>query len=468
MENPKKNIISITILVGIASFFSPSIQIAIQGAVNMIASGRSPVRIYLILVWFLVLFILPKKNRDLGVFKRNLPVLSLGVTFLIGAITQIWFTYSHDLSWKAYSILIHGNEMTSTGLSHNHFGKSIIGPIFSFISNRFETFDPGIGIAAFTPFVFELTLLISILVCVYSLIQFVRNSITSLSNEDTTLLRKICAFTIVSFMSLKVAVDGGFFATHGVLSLGLLYALTRNNSRQFWNISTSALMAQFLLYALLYWSGLYIEENTPLLFALQSLGSYCLVSWLVGPKHIKETDTARVPRFGINKIVLVGFIAILGISIANSLSILSYRGLPADQSIIASYNTNVPDSFKRKGSIGEINLYVYTGEKTVGDIIESEHMLDNLYPVSVPWKTCLPLQPAQEISFDIQSTASLANVENKNVRIYLDLIKSQTSENTWSGRLFVPACTPRIVSILTETLREAGATHAIISNIHGI
>ncbi|MDP1624795.1 MAG: hypothetical protein Q8L64_03395 [bacterium] len=410
----------------------------LHGAVNMFGGGRSMVRIALFAVFFLIAFAIAWRKPGAGArpFGRA-PFVFLSIALIVGAAMQISFAYRIGISPFEYALVISGPEVTSTSLMHNHFGKAAVGDLANmFVPGGFEKIDPGSAIASVAPISGKIAFgaaLLALLAAAF--ISFKRNLPTERRFSYAL------GFSALLLVAVKTALDGGILAEHGVIALGLLLAIASTNARSFWRVASISLVVQFLFYAIMQMSGLYTQSGeTWLLYSLMSLGAWCFVTFFISRSAFPEPETSRL-----RTICAWTFTAVLIVSAFSQLHLISYRNLSAYGAKVATYIQHDDPLYVLERQIGDIFIYEYKGERKVGDIIAENKMLDNTYPVSVPWMTCLPTAPATEISFVVRGFDGVAEAQS----------------------IYMPACTPRPVSILHETIKGRGET-VIITNIQGL
>lgn len=417
---------------------SSAAVILLHGAMNMFGSGRSLARAFLFAAVFVLSWLLVRKAQTgaPGKFGKA-AAIALGVVLVLGASMQLWFSHRLGVSPFAYTVVIQGPEVTSTSLLHNHFGKAAFGDLARALRPAgYERLDPGSAIASVAPLALKAAFSVSL--AIFLLVAFASYR---RSAPEKRRLSYALGFSALALVATKTAVDGGIFAEHGVLGVGLFLALSMSNPKAFWRAATLSLAAQFLVYATINASGLYASsDETWLLYALMSLGTWCFACYFISRSLFPGAERRLL------KVCSFGWVAVMAVSALSQLQLVSYRMLPADGARVATYAEQKGPSYALIGKVGSLFTYEYTGPKTVGRVIDDNGALDNTYPVSVPWKTCLPTGPSQKISFierDVEGGSSTPR------SLYLD------------------ACQPRPVSFLQESVNRDGGI-IVVTDIQGL
>ncbi len=197
--------------------------------VNFFANGKSEMKIYLFLAYFILLFIgflysksyINKKNKN---YRKNILVLIFSL-FLLNLGSFFYFYKINDIPYLSTIYVYNNNEISSTNILHNHTLKSPIG----FILNKVginpvnEYVDTGY---AFTSFFNPLFLYLIILLVSLLIIYIFKYVISSKLN-----FRQFAILAIISFSLIKNIFDGGFFHTETILALTVFLIILTNKSK---------------------------------------------------------------------------------------------------------------------------------------------------------------------------------------------------------------------------------------------
>lgn len=448
----------------------PWLLALLHAVVDIFAGGRSMVKVlaffaYLILLLGITTWHKQDSNYTTPKWLAVVLLSMLGLGLVLNLGTEIALRRSHNFSLSDYIILVDGQELTSTKLTHSHSLKGAIGLLVEKLGyTSFENLDVGLPLTHLVPtWLLILVLVIAITGCLLALLLFSR-----LISRHQGWRKWVFLFlyAIASFSLVKNIFDGGLLNYETLVAatiLALLISTTWCWAR--W-IAICLGIAFIPLQASLWFSGLYQsygELQRIILHSAAFAGSSGVLLWAFLHKSWNRT------------IVLTGILALIvtGFSLSIELSMLSYRHISLthkDTATVGSYKPITDTGFTEYARIGMLHLYKFQPSQTtsVGKLLDTYHLLDNFLPIAVPWKTCQPHAIPTQYNFTLTTTTPLAahTVEIKDIEADTPkLLSSQTGKLTYGLTFRLGQCVPRQVNVIAESIRELGADKFIISHL---
>lgn len=446
----------------------------IHACINIIAEGRSTVRIFALIAFFIVLYLLHilskkkwflsqrAKNVTDAVFsKRNL-LFGFIILFFIGFAGFVFLSQSHHIALNDFLVTFNNSELSTSRFVHNHVLKGIVALTLNSFgqSGVYENMDAGTAHIGLLPHLyFGISLFLFLLIGLSVFVYFYR---TTNRYQGVKALGYGIAYGLLTFSLLKTVIDGGLFHEKTLIALGfLLILLYTNRLTQVYRRTLYLLGGYCVYFALLWWGG-FVSTWAELL-------SHFYAGILFGLLIICALYLFYVGRFTRTFVLLFIFFIIAAIpSIKKDTAIAEYRNISLAQGgYVALYQT-VPDYIPLT-TIGGLHLYQIPANqtKTVGDVLNTNNLLDNLYPISVPWETCFPSGRPIHYTFNIVAHTPMFRdvVNDKNIVVHTFKKISDKPFPTYFIDLELPACYPRQLNVIEELLKSTGADDFIMYNL---
>jgi hypothetical protein len=426
----------------------------IHSFVNIFAGGRSEVRIYLFILYTILLgIIFFFSKHTFKTLKWKWFGLTLLLMYLYGLLLHIFYAFSFNLRLTDFFITGHNGEISSSVLWHTHLAKGVIGQIFSYFGKtQMPTLDAGgayIGILPSPVFLFG-TVLFTTLV-IQTIFYF--GGSFKLLLVDKTKRQKIFLFwgyTIITFSLLKTSIDGGIFNhSFGVGIIFIALFILRLKKKTIINyyfviifISMLLMLFSLCIDSFVYGAGLDIAY-----IAVLSLFYAVLL-------HGSEEKI----RYQIFIPLLILFMTGWWVASARDRDIYNYSKilLPSGQQIY-TYNENT----------NEVEASKIAQAESVAQHAEQLNKNVTYAPITVPGITCMPTAPYQEFLATIISLKPISQDSFINSH-YLE-IKNETSKperNIWKTNItvFTNPCLPETLSVIDGLLRNNSINTYLLVN----
>ncbi len=452
---------AVGVLVLILASIFPRLLICLHELLNVFASGRSPIRIYLFFGYvFLLLSLIQryvfveKIEKFFNTKLSRITLYFLIITFVFNFFHFAYFAHSHNLPLNTYLIAGSGEEITSSRLVHNHMGKIVIAPLVALFSDLVENADPGLGIYHFVSV--YIALFYGVLVCICFVLVVLL--FTSRVVEEKKPILYTVLYAILSFTLIKSLIDGGLFTETAFFALISFVFLIKKerNWYWFWLMVIGAFLVQFIFY----FFGFYTDLNE---FNTHSFKSFVFITLIVSLLYYylqKSLNRLSVLLF------ILSLIAVISVVLVGILNTFMYRAVSFGngQAIVGLYS--LPKKIKGTNEFNVGNLKFYRIESTgkVGDVLDSENLLDNFNPVSVEWKTCFPKSQQQKISFVVDSKDQLLR-DSFFDKMFVFKITKTTIPFRYEAVAVIEPCVPRSLNVVDELLKQAGLHTYILSKI---
>ncbi len=352
-------------LAGALAVFSGGFLSFLHHYVNIIATGRSDVKVLGLLFWLFLIFTLPlfKAFRSGGRIDKGLleRLVVLGVVIsLIGTVLSLVIIADHGLPLGGSFYAVSGNNFSFNSLAHTHVLKPAVSAFQSVFPNAdaggawFYALSEEFGVSAQLLNFMFLSVLV-ILACLSFMLL--------IASKDYERPSEKLFYGVLTFVFLKNAVDGGFLNPEYLLTL--LFLLAVFLKRPVW----ASMALPFLAVSGLLWSSDNFIMGIVLIFAL-----YCSLALFSDTRQ----DHRNIYLAG-GLIVFVAFLY-LGSSIK-----FFGQDLGADIDAGNSYKTRLPAG-KTAYFVDKKDNAVHSliGENTdLGDFVKSNDVSFDSYDESV-------------------------------------------------------------------------------------
>jgi hypothetical protein len=128
---------------------------------------------------------------------------------------------------------------------------------------------------------------------------------------------------------------------------------------------------------------------------------------------------------------------------------------------------------EKETKIGNGVLYTTSSQKntTVDELAKNIGSMTNIYPITIPWQTCIPSGERDIVSLNIHTKNSIPdslfkNIHTSSVNFKLKVINKNGNWYDTSVDAEIEPCTPRVLNVLDETIKESiGDTTYFLSNL---
>ncbi len=424
--------------------------------INLFAGGRSTIKVilfffYLVLALGYYYFFRTKKAEKTPLTTFLFP---LGLLYLYGLVLHILYIGKFNFSVGEFVITANNGLISSSTIGHTHLAKGIIGTVLQWFSIPLANVDAGGAYLSFVPQVVYVLGLLLLVVVLIALGYYGRSYIANLHSKKNAWLY-ILLFCITTFSLVKTAIDGGILTPCVLLSLLALWALHRERWGKIDLVVLVTILLGFIVVLLQFFITIPWAQTVYQALALVLLYGAGLL-WL--------EDNKRVTLM-----TLAVFLLFFYMSTSRDRDLLHYRAtnIDTDALIFILPGESVKGEFLN--SIGRGKLMKTTQYKKVRDIISASHTLDNHYPVSVPWQTCLPSSPNRMFNATLTTFSAFdQKLFPASQWVAITGIPSVPIRNTWKTKIEIQFkdCTPRQLNVADEYIRSAGYTQYFLSDIH--
>ncbi len=439
---------------------------------DIFAGGRSNVKVYLFFVYFAVLFLitfLVKRNLSEKTKKisQYLFLSTIIAGHILGSIVFLNFAHQYGFEKNDFVLTFNNGEVSSSQLSHNHVLKGSVGlGLNHFDSGKFENIDAGLPFVGIIPgYILWVGIILVLLAAFSSLVFF-----ATLISQRTNLSKKVIflvAFAFAAFPLIKAISDGGLFLSNTLPILAaLFYGIYNSKNGKKLCVITSAL---YVAWTIIAWKYFFFEEDYQL--KAHILASIIPFTILMTLFVVEKHATRRVSY-------LLGIVLVLSIiyyPMYTELSTISkYREHKAVGGIVALYSTptDFPGTFK--SSLGGLNFYEINENILVDDVINKYYLLDNIYPVAVPWKTCIPTTFGDEYTFSVNvKSDQVIDLENKIKlsqfnKTEVKFVEEKDGISKYDAAVTIKPCLPRHLNVMQEYLKSKFVEPFFVYNINKI
>jgi hypothetical protein len=452
-----------------------SILQILNSVMNTVTLGTYPVRPFLFLGYGLVLssllIILKHMKRDTpwkGVSLRTdqiiriVSVASLGLLFLLPIITHVTIFNSFAIPQKDLAIFFTGNEITSTELAHNHFGKTML----SYVLPRNEasivaSSDTGSALLPYIPPTLPYGEMLLFLTALLTTL-YVSLGICKERTKKRTLIAKVLLCTLISFLVLEKSIDGGLFSDGAGIAYALYAFLVFKKGRIPQYAGPYIVIGYVWILVTLYLTGFYWPRILFEYTLIHSAIFVVLVSALYYFAHGSNRTIQRIlMTVSVAGIVVVAYLQ--GYSDRTYLSTV----LTQHSSYLAAYPSEARPELPILGEVGTLVIYDSTplAGKTVGQIIDTYHLPYWYQPLTVNTKQCSNEARRNEERFFVLSRNPLHDTTLGNNLADILLSPSGTAPQGWyryAGKATQQFCVPRSLDVVREMLRLSGANDFIL------
>lgn len=436
-----------------------------QSIVDIFAGGRSTSKAIVFFIFLALLYgiFLLQKNRKIFVVRKpdlkKILLWMIGILGVLGFCMFVFFTKQNNLPLDRCIATFNNSEISSTCISHNHVAKGAIGIGLKALGiNSFESVDAGHAFLELIPSIYFIIYLLLLIVTVSIVIFIFIQEDFELKNR----LLYIPLYGALTFGTIEHIFDGGLGDPRTIVLYTLLGLFFYKVNGKYTKIFLyGAFVVSLFLYFLYVGYGLMADADSKKRIIL-SLLAY--ISIFVVPLLF------LFRKIQVKKINILYILIILGILpfLTQIQSVASYRKISFDQDIgyIALYKKE--PLLKEIDVVGDLSLYEIDQRagNTIGSVVDSYEVLDNILPVSVFWKTCIPSGKPAGYSFTLYSKENMPKKSFSSKKTYLSVTpKIDTHSNTYTGILYTDPCVPRILNILEESIQELGVTTFFITDI---
>ncbi|MES2014604.1 MAG: hypothetical protein V4437_02185 [Patescibacteria group bacterium] len=446
---------------------------AFQSVFGVFADGTYGVRPFLFLLYVCVLmsfgFLFFRFKKVLRVKTLSsvkiLRIIAFGAVFLLfflNLVCQIVVFDHHSIPQTALATFVDQSEITSTRLTHIHFGKAMLGAIVPRLSSKITAVaDTGESLVAELPsWVIVLQWILFLLALTGSFFGYVSLS-QSVSGRGRKILLLIL-YSLTAFIVLDKSVDGGLLSDGAFLALTAYFALLFLPQHLFFK----AFLSGAIFYA---WctAGLYLLDMywrvSYVLDILEKAGLFFLL-----------TTALHLGAYGNRKklfIILLLAVAVgVGMKAEEKFSLeYSYRAVAIDpsHSYAALYGEG-ESALSLIGTVGRLNIYSFTAdpESTVGEFSRKYGVPPSYGPLSVNAEPCTSAESVRTVKFftlvERPLTKSVFVVPNLIGGVFVPLGIDGRGWYRYATTLTLHECVPRTLDVARESLREVGATHGLI------
>lgn len=435
-----------------------------HSAINVFAGGRSSTKVYLFFLYLLLLTVLVYLiKRDLlrvQKLSRHFVLASIFLGYFLGVTLFFIFTDNLGVSSRNYVITFNNQEISSTQLSHNHLLKGAVGVFLkTFGLGKFENIDAGLPFVGLFSNTWLWTGSIIILIAILSVVIFFVSTIYTKGNLRQKIFYTL-AFSLSSFAAIKAIPDGGIFLNKTIpILISFIFVIDCQRKK---------LMAVSLavLYLVWYLIVIFLDLNPTNLDITQYLISGIIPALIIFILYYLSMFD-KFKRLHILLIILA--VVIISWPVYSELSVTrNYTSITAKGGLIATYESDSITSVL-KYKVGTLKISEIVQQKTIGEILNKEKIIDNIYPVAVPWETCIPTADGDKYKFNL-----IGNHLDKPTEVEHSLPITEYKENLIderNGYIFYEVsitllpCMPRHLNILQEILRQKFAEPFFIYNL---
>lgn len=428
--------------------------------INIFAGGRSTIKIGLFILFFICIAIIFYIKKDLikENFKKinDLFWINIGLLYLWSFFLYLYFIDKYSLPFSKYVFTMANGEISSNVWYHSHLMKGVLAIILNLFGlNTLENMDAGGAYIDLVPnilFIIGFFILCTTLILTYLYLLEIKLKIQEKTKYQKIILLLI--YSISLFSLIKTAIDGGIFHPDAILSVATLlftnYILDKKDKLK--TLFTPQKEAIFILILILI-SVVLIFTDT----SYQVLMSYTYVLLIT-------TLLFLYLKLDITKYLIVLFLTFSFFASDLDRSILNYENLKikkGEEVHVFSYKQ--PSGIfkiKKQIDIGKGAFYIVSAEKetTVKELSKNTGSIPNMIPIAIPWQSCFSKGIKDTYYFNIYTENILPeNLFQEKYILKYSKLKEIKLKNGWYDTAInvqTNPCTPRVLNILDETLRE--------------
>ncbi len=458
------------VLLGVAAWYVPGVYSVLHAAINIFAGGRSGVKVFLFLAYAALLCVIAfvvsgREIRAVREASRGGVVWAASFAPLAwGFISLVYLFFVYRLSFQSMAVIMRLTEVSSTRLLHNHVLKGIFGALLSWWGlGQSESVDTGLAYVGLVPW--PLLCIGALLFCIAFVghLYFFTHQTGKFPRGRARVVWTI-AYGVVSFTILKNCIDGGLFnyETAAALSaFGMMIASGRRGAIRF---ALWCIVSYSFAYTVLLLFGVIpdIAAYGNVMYKYAALLGTFWVLW-----ELSLPSMRRVHVF-----ILLLCVLSLYPFLATDRALAEYRALairPDTGALIASYSEIHDAAFTAIETIGTLHIYTYIPKvpETVGALLRRQGLLDNLHPVAVPWRDCVPSGPSISYRFTLLVFRPLQRLQYDVSGVKVSAREMEPAgpkgSTVYSIHAEVAPCMPRHVNVLQESLTSMGAGDSILS-----
>jgi hypothetical protein len=339
--------------------------------------------------------------------------------------------------------------------------KGIVGSVLSAIhSGQYENVDAGLAFVHLLPvWLFVLGAILFFASGILLILYFYRQ--VPLVNKKIAIFWTVL-YAIISFSLLKNIIDGGLLNGETLVSLaGLIIIIFPKRRTLLWWILPAYLFLTLGLYRFGFFSS-----SSGLINAVYAILAYAAVI-TAGLYYL------TIGRWN-RQATLLTILALVFISyhIYKDVSIISYRRaqIGSDGALVGLYQTVSDSEFHTQASIGSLNIYNFHPKQSISieTVLDRFNLLDNLYPVTIPWQQCIPHGLPSEYNFELLSPTVLGQISDIPGAVYVSstFIGQRANLYDYQVHMTIDQCWPRQVNVIQEVFRSAGLSEFIVVDIY--
>lgn len=410
--------------------------------------GTYPVRPFLF-VCFLALIMLAARfvPRIGSKVLALVALLSVALLFAVNLATETVVFRAHGIPQASLAIFLDTDEITSTRLTHDHFGKAAVSGALSPLTADADT---GAALAQALPpwlIAFDaLLLLIALLSSLCMAPQVIRD------RHGGNRMALAVLYALCAFMAIGKAIDGGLFSDAAFLAFAAYAALALAPERLHPRIMSYAVLAYAWCVAGLYLLGAY-WDIAYLLDNLEKAGIFLLVAAALSSTAFKGGKCAT---YVLGAAACIAIVAYAAPSIA---SLHQYLSAPLDsaRAYAATYG-DLPRG-SELGSVGRLRIYRPEGAGTVGDALVRDRLALTYRPIKVADAACATLPADQAVAFTALTLEPLSSTPLREAGLveghFTPLGKDPSGWYRSAVSLRLNPCMPLLFDIVRETVFTA-------------
>lgn len=441
--------------------------------INIFASGRSEIKVYLFLIYcislFALYFLYPYFKKPV---RPHLILLyaSLSFIFIVGIVLQIKLTSDLGVGITDSVIVYRNNELSTSALSHVHVMKGSMGIILSLFGNGvYRSLDGGTAYLGLFPSILYIAGVAALLLAIIGFFFLYLHTCNKFPERSKLLY--IFTFSIFSFSIVKNSIDGGLLNGETIPALIGLYLITRQKSKE-------QSFAPFLYLCML-----------AIVLPLLQLAEIPGISVLTLPRFIAMTSlVVLLSYFNIftKRNIFVSCIILLaslyGIYRGTELNrvILMYADLElkaGTQVFVYTKENILHNTLRKEFAIGELNVYegVLDTKTTILDLAGLAKTPTNFYPVAVPELTCsleeqnIPGEFVVHLKKDLSDDQKADILNDTHTFFRVTKIVEQTNTNTsyFSYKIYISRnpCSTRLLELIEQFFIKHGVREMYITHI---
>ncbi|MEK7641868.1 MAG: hypothetical protein AAB365_02640 [Patescibacteria group bacterium] len=452
-----------TFLVAAAFIWLPSVRVVLHSIVNVFATGRTGTKALIFMAYVIsvsgILYVRSKKTESthtLRYWKVFTATSALGA-YVLNFFTYLWTMKLWHIPVFTYSLIYNNGSFTSFQFVHNHATKGAIAVLTQLLPEGvFGHLDAGTALLGIIPnalLSLQALLVLGCIIGIYGIWHAVLPRITALSSRRAVVY--VAMLILSSFMVLKSLLDGGIFSFEAVVGLSFFFFLISKGSTRARNTLLVVNGAYFILLGLLYWVGYFATDSN---YGYHNFSFVTILLVMTALYGIYEFGKTRLTM-----LVLMMAVIPLCVQVYNGLTVFEYRNISVEKDDIAyifSYeNLDIP-GYTLRHSIGKINLYTFSPREpmAIADIIPHTGFADNMTPVSVAWKTCVPPAPRTSYTLNVVSPNAI-DMDNEVTQLYrMDAVPLGTYDDgfhRYSVTISAHPCSvPQLIVFVQEILAK--------------